>query len=233
MSVLLSERPEPVRYRGNAYAELGDLAVEADATGTVFWEFVADDLAATGLDIGLSANPTPGLGADTTGNPFDPDDFGPHVTLDERGLVARDGAGERVLDTEITDGERYAVWLVVDNAADTYRVHVAVAGGDPVPARGPDGDTEFAFRTAGRRISARSCCSTTPTSRPRATPTSTTSTWPRTRTPRPTPHLSTPRWSTSTPTRRPRSTVRTGGAPTPTCGSWRTPRGRIPARSWR
>ncbi len=149
MSVLLSERPEPVRYRGNAYAELGDLAVEADATGTVFWEFVADDLAATGLDIGLSANPTPGLGADTTGNPFDPDDFGPHVTLDERGLVARDGAGERVLDTEITDGERYAVWLVVDNAADTYRVHVAVAGGDPVPARGPDGDTEFAFRTAG------------------------------------------------------------------------------------
>ncbi|PWV52348.1 sorbosone dehydrogenase family protein [Nocardiopsis sp. L17-MgMaSL7] len=149
LSVLLSERPDPVRYRGNAYAELGDLALEPDATGTVFWEFVADDLAATGLNIGLSANPTPGLGADTTGNPYDLDDFGPHVTLDERGLVARDGDAEQPLDTEVADGERYGVWMVVDNAADTYRVHVAVAGGDPEPARGPDGDTEFAFRTAG------------------------------------------------------------------------------------
>lgn len=149
LSIFLSERPTPVQYRGNAYAELGDLTLEADATGTVFWEFVADDLQATALNIGLSENPTPGLGADTTGNPFDLDDFGPHVTLDARGLVARDGSGEQVLDTPVEDGERYGLWLVVDNAADTYRVHVAVDGGDPEQAQGPEGDTEFAFRTSG------------------------------------------------------------------------------------
>ncbi|WP_199742376.1 PQQ-dependent sugar dehydrogenase [Streptomyces triticirhizae] len=148
LTIHLSGR-DSVRYRGNAYAELGELTLEPAATGTAFLEFVADDRQATGLNIGLSADESPGLGADTTGDPFDLDDFGPHLTLDARGLVARDGDADRVLDTDVEDGERYAVWLVVDNAADTYQVHTAHAGGEPRPASGPDRQTEFAFRTGG------------------------------------------------------------------------------------
>lgn len=148
LTVHLSGR-DPVRYRGNAYAELGDLALGAEATGTAFWEFVADDLPATGLNIGLSADDSPGLGADTTGDPFDLNDFGPHVTLDARGLVARDGDADRVLSAAVENGERYAVWLVVDNAADSYQVWTAHDGGEPQRATGPDGQGEFAFRTGG------------------------------------------------------------------------------------
>ncbi|UED85439.1 PQQ-dependent sugar dehydrogenase [Streptomyces profundus] len=147
LTIFLSERDVPVQYRGNAYAELGELAVPAEAAGTVFLELVTEDLAATALNIGLSADESPGLGADTTGDPLDLDDFGPQVLLDERGLLARDGAEERLLDVDIEDGARYGLWLTVDNAADTFQVRVAEGDGAARPAQGPDGQTEFAFRS--------------------------------------------------------------------------------------
>ena len=137
----------PVRYRGNAYAALGALAVDECTTATVFWEFLPTDLADTDLSVGLSADPSPGLGADTSGDLLDLDDFGPQVRVDPRGLVLRDGATDRVVDNvTITAGTRYRLWLHADNAADRYEVHVAAPGQAPVRAAAGS-RTSFAFRT--------------------------------------------------------------------------------------
>lgn len=144
------ERPgDPVQYRGNAYAGLGDLAIAEGATGTVFWEFSTDRLAGTDVSLGLSIDASPGLGADTTGDAFDLDDFGPQLRVDERGLVAQDGSVERVVDSvQVTDDTIYRIWLTADNAADTFQVHLAAPGEEPALATAGDQDT-FAFRVAG------------------------------------------------------------------------------------
>ncbi|GAA1769633.1 PQQ-dependent sugar dehydrogenase [Agromyces humatus] len=137
-----------VQYRGNAYASLGDLAIEASARGTLFFEVLADDPSRTRLNVGLSADDSPGLGADTTGDALDLNDFGPQFTIDERGLVARDGAAEVVLDAELPADGILRVWLDVDNENDAYTVHTAAPGEAPQPATGAQGEATFAFRTA-------------------------------------------------------------------------------------
>ncbi|HVH24023.1 MAG TPA: PQQ-dependent sugar dehydrogenase [Pseudonocardia sp.] len=139
---------QPVTYRGNAFAALGNLAPAANATAaTVFFEFATTRLAGTRLHLGLSADASPGLGLDTTGDPLDLGDFGPQITVEPRGLVARDGATERVLGgLRLADNTVYRIWLVVDNAADTFRVYAAAPGA--APTRLSSGSTDsFAFRT--------------------------------------------------------------------------------------
>lgn len=137
----------PVRYRGNAYATLGPLAVAECTTATMFWEFLAPDLVGTDVSVGLSADASPGLGADTSGDLLDLDDFGPQVRVDSRGLVLRDGGTDRVVDTvTLTAGTRYRFWLHADNATDRYEVSVAGPGQAPVRA-GSGGRTSFAFRS--------------------------------------------------------------------------------------
>jgi hypothetical protein len=126
---------QPVTYRGNAYAALGTLAPAAKATAaTVFFEFATTRLAGTRLHLGLSADASPGLGLDTTGDPLDLADFGPQLTVEPRGLVVRDGATERVLGLRPADNTVYRVWLVVDNVADTFRVFAAAPGAPRRPA---------------------------------------------------------------------------------------------------
>jgi hypothetical protein len=139
----------PIRYRGNAYATLGPRAVPAGATGTVFFELATRSVARTKLHLGLSADASPGLGMDTTGDPLDLADFGPQLTVDRRGLVARDGATERPLTGfPLDNGVRYRIWLVVDNATHTFSVHAAAATGEPVALTSTSGRSTFAFRSA-------------------------------------------------------------------------------------
>ncbi|MGJ6963005.1 PQQ-dependent sugar dehydrogenase [Streptosporangium sp. G11] len=145
----LDTSAQPVRYRGNAYATLGDLAIAEGATGTLFLEFAADDPAKTDVSLGLSADESPGLGFDTTGDELDLDDYAVQVRVNEQGLVIRDGGQDRVADNvTLTPGAVYRIWAVVDTAADSYRVHVAAPGGQPVRAAA-GGDDTFAFRTGG------------------------------------------------------------------------------------
>lgn len=142
---------EPVRYRGNASAALGALAVPDGSSATLFLQVQATDLARTDLHLGLSSNPTPGLGMDTTTNPFDLDDYGPEVTLGPSGLVARDGDTDRVLSgLAIRAGVLYRLWLTVDNASDTFEVHAAAPGGAPV-LLGSAGRSTFGFRSVDDR----------------------------------------------------------------------------------
>ena len=139
---------QPVTYRGNAYAALGTLAPAATATAaTLFFEFATTRLAGTKLHLGLSADASPGLGLDTTGDALDLADFGPQITVDPRGLVARDGGTDRVLGgLRLVDNTVYRVWLVVNNAADTFRVYAAAPGA--AATRLSSGSTySFAFRT--------------------------------------------------------------------------------------
>jgi glucose/arabinose dehydrogenase len=139
---------QPVTYRGNAYAALGALAPAASATAaTVFFEFATTRLSGTKLHLGLSVDASPGLGLDTTGDPLDLADFGPQITVDARGLVARDGGTDRVLGgLRLADNTVYRVWLVVNNAADTFRVYAAAPGA--TATRLSSGSTSsFAFRT--------------------------------------------------------------------------------------
>lgn len=138
-----------VQYRGNAYAALGALSLPAASTGTVFFELLAADAAKTRLNVGLSADASPGLGADTTGDPLDLNDFGPQLTLDERGLVVRDGITDVVVDATVASNEIIRVWLTVDNAGDTYTVHTAAPGQPAALLSASDGQSTFAFRTAG------------------------------------------------------------------------------------
>ena len=139
---------QPVTYRGNAYAALGTLAPAAKATAaTVFFEIATTRLAGTRLHLGLSADASPGLGLDTTGDPLDLADFGPQLTVEPRGLVVRDGATERVLGgLRPADNTVYRVWLVVDNVADTFRVFAA-APGAAATRLSSGGTSSFAFRT--------------------------------------------------------------------------------------
>lgn len=137
---------EPVQYRGNAYAELGDLAVQDGVTGTLFLEVLTTDTSATALNLGLSDDESPGLGFDTTGDELDLNDYEVQLTLDDRGFVVRDGAEDRVVDNVAFEaGQRYAIWMVVDNGGDTYQVRIAAGDGAPVVASS-GGDDRFAFR---------------------------------------------------------------------------------------
>ncbi|RIJ70598.1 hypothetical protein D1871_18615 [Nakamurella silvestris] len=142
----LSGLPTPVKYRGNAYAGLGNLSIADGQAGTVFWEFSTTNLAKTGLNLGLSADSSPGLGADTTGDDYDLADFGPQITFDSRGIIARDGATDRVIDNvPVANNTIYRIWLSVDNAADTYTVTVAAPGQAPQTGTAA-GRSTFAFR---------------------------------------------------------------------------------------
>lgn len=61
--------------------------------------------------------------------------------------MVRDGTTERTASgLSIADGEILRVWLVVDNAADTFAVHAALPGQPPVRITAGGTDT-FAFRT--------------------------------------------------------------------------------------
>ncbi|MEV8633159.1 PQQ-dependent sugar dehydrogenase [Streptosporangium sp. NPDC051023] len=140
---------QPIQYRGNAYAALDDLAIAEGATGTLFWEFAADDPAKTDVSMGLSADASPGLGFDTTGDELDLDDYAVQVRVNEQGLVLRDGDRDRVAgNVTLASGVIYRIWAVVDTAADTYQVRVAAPGAQPVPITA-DGRDTFAFRTGG------------------------------------------------------------------------------------
>lgn len=142
--------PDGVQYRGNASATLGDLAVPADATGTLLFEFATEELMTTTLHLGLSHVEEPALGFEegTESPPPDLAEFAADVLIDERGLVVRDGGTDRVVDNVVLeDGGRYLVWLVADNAADSFQVHVQPGSGDQVTATA-DGKSSFAFRTA-------------------------------------------------------------------------------------
>jgi hypothetical protein len=144
---------QPVTYRANAYAALGPLSPAATSTAaTVFFEFATTRLAGTKLHLGLSADTSPGLGLDTTGDPLDLNDFGPQITLDARGLVARDGTTDRVLGGfSLADNTVYRIWLVVNNAADTFGVYAA-APGAAATRLGSGGTTSFAFRTPSNAL---------------------------------------------------------------------------------
>ena len=135
------------RYRGNAFAALGDLAVADGATATLFFELATTRLARTRLHLGLSSDPSPGLGMDTTGDPYDLDDFGPEIVVEPRGLLARDGSVDRPLTgVAWADDTTYRIWLVVDNATSQYEVHAA-AENDPPVRLSSGGRTSFSFRT--------------------------------------------------------------------------------------
>ncbi|MEV7007931.1 PQQ-dependent sugar dehydrogenase [Streptosporangium sp. NPDC051022] len=140
---------QAIQYRGNAYAALDDLSLAEGTTGTLFWEFAADDPAKTDVSMGLSADASPGLGFDTTGDDLDLDDYAVQVRVDERGLVVRDGTRDRVADNvTIAPGVVYRIWAVIDTAADSYRVHVAAPGAQPTRVTA-GGDDTFAFRSGG------------------------------------------------------------------------------------
>ncbi|HLL69431.1 MAG TPA: PQQ-dependent sugar dehydrogenase [Micromonosporaceae bacterium] len=145
----LGVTPTPVRYRGNAYAELRDLAVPATGIGTLFLEFATDDLARTDVNLGLSADASPGLGFDTTGDALDLNDFAVQLSVRPQGLVVRDGTTDRVIDNvPLRSGTVYRIWAVVDNTADTFAVYVAQASGAPLRATS-GGRQTFGFRTGG------------------------------------------------------------------------------------
>lgn len=139
--------PNGVQFRGNAYIPLNNATIADGETGTLFFQIYADDLNDTYSHFGLTDLATPRLTDNGTGNTSVYTDFEAQFTLDRGRMRIKHGGASLYLTNIFPASQtRYNVWMVVDNATDTYEVYVQ-GGVHTTPVKGDsNGLSTFNFR---------------------------------------------------------------------------------------
>jgi len=127
----LSGADQSANRTGNAFLPLGASIGSTSQAATLFLRFYAEDYTVTnGFNhfVGLAKPNAPSNWSDFTSY------FGATGTIPD--LVARDQSqtpnGANVDVGDLTRGQWYYAWLVVNNAADQYKLYVNTSGASPV-----------------------------------------------------------------------------------------------------